>query len=549
MYGPVSHWTVDDVAKYISRLEINGFKYADHAEMFRKEIINGRLLLNLQKDDLNVLGIHQFSKRNALYEHLQQLKSKPSKPPPESSIASILKEPPSIYNYSPALSPQQSPVISTLNNANSNGNVQSHSNGNHAHNAITVLQSLQTLQPLQPPNATQPQQSKEEMNYSNAAYQTPRSTQPHTVDYHDILRRSSLGSMSIPSISRQSSTNASISNILNSLNANSPIFGASFPPPLPTTPTLMSPSLMTNATMNPLLTPTSYFKSMAINMQPLNHATTPNHSHNSFPFPSAVEAEQKEAALTMASGMAAGNEVNLNCTEIRKIPNQYHLVKVAGIYQGINSHHLAFMLMTRQNIEALNDLYKEYSVLEEENQFQVKRRNENVPLQQFKCNIATEKIQHGWLLGNVDDDASAMKLRLPFNPLVEFTLNLLSNEIVEIAPIFVSGQINNINRFGAAWITSDLQINAIEQVSNSERVLISNIISLQIVNVSHNSLQQREASYMIHDPEYQDKLPLHKGMNIKFCLKLSTRTNRKDPSKQKPVFIQAWNVKTMPPSE
>merc|ERR1719216_853933 len=72
---PVQLWSVDEVAAYISTLQIDDFSYSEHANSFRKEMINGHLLLNLSKTDLNSIGIGQFEKRNALFRHLESLRS------------------------------------------------------------------------------------------------------------------------------------------------------------------------------------------------------------------------------------------------------------------------------------------------------------------------------------------------------------------------------------------------------------------------------------------------------------------------------------------
>ena len=111
------------------------------------------------------------------------------------------------------------------------------------------------------------------------------------------------------------------------------------------------------------------------------------------------------------------------------IQNNHHLVEIAGIYQGINSHGTCFILMTQDNIIELNNLYTDKELC----------RNIFSPLQKFECSssISTYKIQHGWLINN--------KLKLPFNPLIRFKLNILSNEIIDIKPIIISGHINHIN--------------------------------------------------------------------------------------------------------
>jgi len=70
----VKEWTVDDVSNYINGLEIDGHTFTlEEADNFRREAITGKLLLNLEKRDLNTLGVTQFSKRNALYTHIQSL--------------------------------------------------------------------------------------------------------------------------------------------------------------------------------------------------------------------------------------------------------------------------------------------------------------------------------------------------------------------------------------------------------------------------------------------------------------------------------------------
>ena len=57
-------------------LEIGVFTFGEiEAAAFRREVVTGKLLLNLEKHDLNVLGIDHFAKRNALYDHIQSLKA------------------------------------------------------------------------------------------------------------------------------------------------------------------------------------------------------------------------------------------------------------------------------------------------------------------------------------------------------------------------------------------------------------------------------------------------------------------------------------------
>lgn len=118
---------------------------------------------------------------------------------------------------------------------------------------------------------------------------------------------------------------------------------------------------------------------------------------------------------------------------------------------------------------------------------------------------------------------------------------MLSDEIVDIAPIVVSGRINDVNQYGQSWVTSDVQIDAMEQATASRSNMIQNVVSFQLRNVSYTSLQQRTnaiASYMVHDPE-RDGDHDHPeeiwrgGLQLMLCLKLSTRTNCKGHQMQK----------------
>lgn len=229
----------------------------------------------------------------------------------------------------------------------------------------------------------------------------------------------------------------------------------------------------------------------------------------------------------------------LNITDIRAVPEHDHLVEFPAIYQGVNSHSSTFVLMTQCHVMALNKLYSSFDL-------DRLKRNLVVPLQGFSSQLPTHKVQYGWIIG---DDPK--RERLPFNALVLCTLNVLTDEIVAIAPIRVSGQINHVNQYGQSWVTSDVQIDAVElsDVHNTANSMVSNIVHFALRNVSHTSLQQRtNASYLVHDPEretakHRPPEIWRRGLPLTLSLKLSTRTNRKCRALRKPVFVQGWNVK------
>ena len=406
---PIQHWTVENVYYYVKNLEIDGFKYNENAYSFKKEIINGRLFLNLEKEDLNVLGITSFTKRNALYNHLQKLKAKQIK--------------------------QVSPIIGVSPNIN--------------------IPSFVALSPNMTPNMTP-------------------LTLPKSLN-----------------------------------NTNSPLFGSQFSA-ISTIQT--SPHLLPLITNTPIFNfkPQTMITSVIKEEEKKNDDNNNNNNNDDIDDPEIFN--------------------NIQLIKANNNNNNYNLIEIAGIYQGYNSKNEHFILMTQNNIIELNNLYSNN-----------KEMNRNIfnPLQIFKiCNKEIIKVQHGWMVDN--------KLKLPFNPLIRIKINILKNEIINIKPIIIKGHINHINNYNQAWITSDLQIDAIEEVNNNNNnnnALISNIISLKLTNISHKSLQRRDASYLHHDPE--SNIKLEKGLAVKFSLKLSTRTNPKNNNIRKPVFVQCFGVKLL----
>ena len=68
--------TVEDVVLHILRLRLGQHTFSDVAETFREEFVNGKVFVRLGKQDLNDLGIFQFQRRKALFDHIQTLRLK-----------------------------------------------------------------------------------------------------------------------------------------------------------------------------------------------------------------------------------------------------------------------------------------------------------------------------------------------------------------------------------------------------------------------------------------------------------------------------------------
>jgi len=158
--------------------------------------------------------------------------------------------------------------------------------------------------------------------------------------------------------------------------------------------------------------------------------------------------------------------------------------------------------------------------------------------QGFECNIYSEKVPFGWVLGTDRD-----QIRLPFNALVRCKVDVATNEILHIEPVLVSGSVNNVNRGGNSWILSDVKVDGMEQIEEDEA---SQIVSLRLQNVEDTTVQDRRGcSYYVHDPDQSGSNPnwrWRRGERVCFNLKLSTRTNANERGSRRLKFVQCFNV-------
>jgi len=219
------------------------------------------------------------------------------------------------------------------------------------------------------------------------------------------------------------------------------------------------------------------------------------------------------------------------------VDGQY--VDFPAVYQGANLHQKVFVLMAHRHVEQLNLMYssrKDYRL-----------QRSSTALQDFGCSIHCEKVPHGWTLGNNSS------VKLPFNALVRCRLDLTTDNVVDIGRVMVSGRIKHINDHGTVWVTSDLEMEAIEQRSASREEspnknstkMVSEIVSVEMTDLSNMPPDNERCSYMVHDPERLEQQLVkywREGIAVRFCLKVSTRTNQRVQGQIKPIFIQAWDV-------
>merc|ERR1719229_194215 len=135
----------------------------------------------------------------------------------------------------------------------------------------------------------------------------------------------------------------------------------------------------------------------------------------------------------------------------------------------------------------------------------------------------------------------------PFNSLVRCTLDVHKNQVIYLEPLTVSGAINHVNDVGETWLMSDIVVKVVEgmQLQYDGRS-VSKSVSFELENDLETSIQHRNSSYLIHDPDGRSHEQLQrweKGLRMTFNLKLSGRTNWKAPVSARLKFVQCWNVK------
>jgi len=487
----VEHWTVDDVYYYITDLELDGLKFTpEEATAFRKECVNGKLFLNLDKDDLNILGMDHLTKRNALYDHIQKIKGGM---PTYSSIPSI---PPSLPSV---------PI-------------------HHQWNGANIVPS----------------------NYCSNSWNEMSSN----------VQTAVMGTMSVPLMSSQ----------FNALNMNSIN-------PISSRPRRNSLPLNLSATHS---VPMPSFNST----DSVVDSSNTNNTNNTMTTEHSQQPQSRRRNVRSSKDMENLNDISI--TDISSVTgdgNGCYLV-FPGVYQGFNLHFKTYILMTkehRKQLEAARKSVQSINTEKIENKQSEQSSNENnLKLKEteitktdqisqgFECKIPAEKVPFGWKI----ESKKGGVMRLPFNPLVRCRLDVVSNEILEIEPVVVSGSINHVNRMGNIWILSDIGVSAKEENHGNfgwreiSRKRSSGhlggttagggeIVSLELSDLEDTSIQKRRGcSYFIHDPdEYGVNTPwrFKIGEKVSFRLKLSTRSSTTPEIQEatKDRFVQCWDVQLM----
>ena len=160
--------------------------------------------------------------------------------------------------------------------------------------------------------------------------------------------------------------------------------------------------------------------------------------------------------------------------------------------------------------------------------------------QVFLSKLTINKLSNGW---NLNGEF------MPFNALCVFTFDFVKNELVSMAAMEVDGVVNNVDHRGLTWIACALKIDAVENREdihchlNAVNGKCGSIQEIKILDNRKNQFNTRDVSYLIHERVDAEHFARKKGDKVKCCMKLSTRTNSKWKQRKRPVFIQTWNVR------
>ena len=210
-------------------------------------------------------------------------------------------------------------------------------------------------------------------------------------------------------------------------------------------------------------------------------------------------------------------------------------IRFVGIYRGVDQKQQIFILMALKHIHQFNHL----ASVREQQQQQMNMNEDtyycwmNDPEQMFLSQrLGITKGTKGWYVkGQL----------IPFNPVCVFTFNFRTNVVTSMRPALMRGVINNVMpKHNSLWVTSELKVDAWESRENldAEDMKCGRILGVQLDDNRHRMYDiKSRTSYLVHDwADVHGK----KGDQVTFCMKLSTKTNKKVFGLNRPIFVQAW---------
>lgn len=255
--------------------------------------------------------------------------------------------------------------------------------------------------------------------------------------------------------------------------------------------------------------------------------------------------DSRNAIQTMLSHIDGHKAVSQqNFTDIQRVRHRDHLIDFPAILKDTHVNSKVSLLMTHRHIKGLNKIYNEWNGAR-------RRTRIDKTEQYFSCRLDFKKIERGWKVKTANT-----VIELPFNALIRCRLNLFSDEVMDIVPIVVSGQIKNITVKREIFVFSDI----VELVAEAGRLdTIAPILTTsEIKSVALSNLQilpkRRTAfsSYVVFHPintVFSGRglavWSLHQ--KVAFNLKLSDTSLRtfRVNAEGGNVFVQAYNLQAV----
>ena len=592
--------TTDEVHRYIHNLQIEDFKFDDVSDNFQLESVTGKVLLNLQKSELNDLGIFELSRRNALHQHIMTLRGQDINKGFDSPVTRLSlprrEEVPSDSTPDHELEPPKRPSARHPLNIPGPGIPKMAPNSQ----PVIISPSFATNGP---PASTQPISSVQSMPIL-AVGPLPGSMKSYGSN-SSLSSLSSLGGFppNLYSIPPPPGSTMLPVPMRNGLVTNRPLAtGLGMNAINPAAP----PMLMNNVSMNGVgTTPVNQSESAAqtyqrqsgsrlsISTQAImemmqnqrsdsrqNSITTltPSMSNSDTTNPTSQvnpeyfqRSSQQSRPSDVSSSASTWNpflgpnaksehghsqlevpsDATLTASKVPTEPCYYQLtrvdmetVKFIGVYRGINSSQQLYVLMQQCDVLSFNHLmqqqaapyFDEWSMMQQPEVLQL----DVYSVQQvFNSKMRIYKYRCGW------DINGAL---LPFNAICTFTFNLKSKDITSMNTMEVEGVINNIDHNRQLmWVSCPLQVEAVEWRHEHDPEDKCGVISkLRFIDNRNVQRLRRNASYLVHEWDALNVkgMGVESGDFVRCGLKLSTKTNRKIRHAERSVFVQAWNMRT-----
>ena len=254
----------------------------------------------------------------------------------------------------------------------------------------------------------------------------------------------------------------------------------------------------------------------------------------------------------------------LNTVDVVPIPTEpcYHQltqtnktqIKFIGVFRGVNQHNQMYILMTKQDTRAFNQLsnkWHERTRNEHPTKWKLMKKQKHrkrcsmTNIEQiFQSALDIHKTRRGWdLYGAI----------IPFNVICTYTFDFEETRIVSMAAMYLDAVVNNVvtvkkrqqNHY-MIWITTPLKVDALEKRRNKapKGKKCGEIDHLVFSDNRNNQFPARDSSYLVHDFKLGNMAMARcqRGDKVRCCMKLSTRTNQKIANSRRPVFAQIWNV-------